>query len=237
MILTAQETHWLIVFDNVEDDKVLKANRPNVGQGDLLITCRSELLAESLATSLIEIPTFSTDESTALILQILNKSDMSTEETEATHNLSEQLGGLPLAIDIIAKNIKSSRRFRSVTEFLPYYERNRRTLHKRPKRDIRDITYSKDLETVWQTAFQSLDPIENKDANPDAARLIQLLCFVAPEAIPQWLFQTEVANYPKEWEFLRDDTRFARSINPATVLILIQYSGSRRLNWNFLIYR
>ncbi len=218
----------MIVFDNVEDDKVLKVNRLNVGQGDMLITCRSELLAESLATSLLEIPVFSIDESTTLILQILNKSDTSADEIEATYKLSEQLGGLPLAIDIIAKNIKSFGRFRSVTEFLPYYEQNRRALYKRPRRDIRDITYSKDPEAVWQTAFQSFDSVENKDANPDAAQLMQLLCFIAPEAIPQSLFQAELAKYPKEWEFLLDGNRFARSTDSAIIFILIQDSGLKR---------
>lgn len=192
-----------------------------MGQGDFLITCRSELLAESLAISPIEIPTFSTSESTALILQILNKSAVGPEETEATNRLSEQLGGLALAIDIIAKNIKTLRRFKSVVNSLPHYEQNRRTIHKRPRRGIRDITYSKDLRTVWRTAFQSLDPAENEDANPNTARLIKLLCFVAPEAIPQWLFQAKVSEYQKEWEFLHDDTRFALFSLPITIRLLM----------------
>jgi len=89
-----------MIFDNVEDSNVLQSNRPNVGKGSILITCRSEVLAESLTISPIEIPPFTTNESSALILQILNKSNhnISAEESAATKQLSEKLGGLALAI-------------------------------------------------------------------------------------------------------------------------------------------
>ena len=178
---------------------------PESGRGNVLVTCRSEFLAESVAASSIEIPTFSTDESTTLIFKILNKTDAGEDETLAANDLSEQLGGLALAIDIMSENIK--RRFQSVREFLPHYEQNRHSLHKLPEREVRDPTYSKDLDTVWRLAFESLDESVNPGANGDAARLLQLLCFVAPEAIPQWLFQTTVADCPAEWRFLYDDIR------------------------------
>lgn len=155
----------------------------------------------------IEVTKFSIDESTALIFQILNRPAANTEEIQAADALAEQLGGLALAIDIITKNIKTSRRFNSIAEFLPFYEQNRRALGKRHRRGIRDITYSKDLDTVWETAFATIDSNINPNANPDAVRLMDVLCFLAPEAIPQWLFQGNEENIPEHWQFLTDDER------------------------------
>lgn len=206
-MLTDAATDWLLIFDNVEDEELLSANLPKVGKGDILITCRSELLAESLEPSMaiVEVPPFSNDQTTQLILQILNKTPASVEQDElqATRLLSEQLGGLALAVDIVARNMKMSRRFKSVAEFLPYYEKNRRSMNKR--KGTRKLAYTKDLDTVWQIAFESLDTEVQLEA--DAAKLLSLLCFVAPEAIPE-VFQPEDFDFPEEWSLLGDETRF-----------------------------
>lgn len=206
-MLTESETDWLLIFDNVEDEEVLSANLPKVGQGDILITCRSELLVESLETSMaiVEVPPFSNDETTQLILQILNKTPTSVkdDELQATRTLSEQLGGLPLAVDIVARNMKMSPGFKSVVDFLPYYEKNRHLINKRE--GSRKLACAKDLDTVWQIAFESLDTEAQPEA--DAAKLLSLLCFVAPEAIAEF-FQPEGLNFPEEWSLLGDDERF-----------------------------
>ncbi|RWA07908.1 hypothetical protein EKO27_g7190 [Xylaria grammica] len=228
--LQTTKTQWLVIFDNVEDSKVLTDNQPKVGQGDVLITCRSELLAESTAMFPIEVTTFSTEESTSLIFQILNRSAVDSEEIQAAASLAEQLGGLALAIDIIAKSIKISRRFKNIGEFLPYYEENYRAL--RHRRGIRDVTYFKDLNTVWETAFATINPEFNPDVNPDAIRLMEILCFIAPEAIPQSLFRADKTKCPESWRFLIDDQKFEDAkvelldlslirINPETGLISI----------------
>lgn len=180
---------------------------PKGGQGDVLITCRSGLLAESLVPSPIEITSFSVSESTGLLLKILNKCDASLEEVNAAKALSEKLGGLPLAIDVIGKNIRAARKFKTIADFLPFYEKNQHALRKRSERGMRDVTYSKDLATVWETAFESLNYEVNNNANPDTVKLMLLLCLVGPGAIPQWLFQVPISVYPEEWKFLNNNTR------------------------------
>lgn len=206
-LLTNTETDWLVIFDNVEDDEILSASSPKVGQGDILITCRSELLAESLETSMatIEVLPFSTDETTQLILQILDKTPASVkrDEMQATRTLSEQLGGLALAVDIVARNMKTSHRFKSVVDFLSYYEKNRLSMDKR--KVPHGLGYTKDLDTAWEIAFASLDTEVQPEA--DAAKLLRLLCFMAPEAIPE-LFQPEELMFPEEWSLLNDGGRF-----------------------------
>jgi hypothetical protein len=148
-------------------------------------------LAATPAAASIEVPTFTVDESSELMLQILNWQDISLDEVEASRDLSEKLGGLALVLDIIAKQVRT--RKKSIREFLPYYDEHHRTLHKRPKRGIIDPYYDKDLLTVWRPAFE--------DLSLDSAKLISLLCFVAPESIPQWLLIQEMT-LPEEWMFL-----------------------------------
>jgi hypothetical protein len=53
-----------------------------------------------------------------MIFKILSRKPAAADEVEATNRLSTKLGGLPLAVDIIAKQIRLSRRFRSVAEYL-----------------------------------------------------------------------------------------------------------------------
>ncbi|KAL9009768.1 MAG: hypothetical protein Q9173_005235 [Seirophora scorigena] len=113
---------WLLILDNVEDQKVLSEDWPRTGNGSILVTCRSEILAASPAAVAIEIPAFTTNESGELIMNIMSKENASKDGHLAAHELSEKLGGLALAIDIVAKQIKIRRRFRTIRDCLPYYD-------------------------------------------------------------------------------------------------------------------
>ena len=186
-------------MDNVEDQKVLRENWPTSGNGSILVTCRSEILAASPAAVAIEVPTFTTAESGELIMNIMNRKISTEDEVLAAHELSKKLGGLALAIDIVAKQIKTRKRFKTIRDFLPYYDQHRRTLHKRPKIGIFDPYYSKDIDTVWQTAFENLPP--------DSAHLMSLFCFTAPEGIPQWILEPK-GEMPPGWEFMSDPDEY-----------------------------
>ena len=126
-------------------------------------------------------------------MNIINRKASTEDEVMAAHELSEKLGGLALAIDIVTKQIKTPKRFKTIRDFLPYYDQNHRTLHKRPKTGIVDPYYSKDIDTIWHTAFENL--------SPDAALLMSLFCFTAPEGIPQWILEPK-GEMPPGWEFL-----------------------------------
>lgn len=184
------------MFDNVEDQSTLQANWPASGYGSILVTCRCEKVATSPAERSLEVLVFVPSEGAQLISKILRRNSVDEDEVSASKDLSEELGGLPMAIVVISKKIFV--RKKSVREFIPYYEKNRRTLQKRQKSDINDIYYDKDLEGVWKTAF--------KDVSPLTGSLLLLLCFFAPDAIPNTLVtlsEDDAANLvPENWNFL-----------------------------------
>ncbi|KAL6802676.1 P-loop containing nucleoside triphosphate hydrolase protein [Trichoderma sp. SZMC 28013] len=118
--LQRTDVPWLLVFDNVESQADLQTYWPTAGQGRILVTCRSEILAGTgLIARSLEVPPFTVSESTEMILQITEQCEAPETEVEAAREVSGELGGLALAIDITAKHIKNSRRFRSVQEFIP----------------------------------------------------------------------------------------------------------------------
>ncbi|KAK3291921.1 P-loop containing nucleoside triphosphate hydrolase protein [Chaetomium fimeti] len=173
---------WLLVLDGVEDQDQLVGSWPTVGRGRILVTYRGQLLAESgPAATLLEVPAFTITQSTELILRILDEDPAMADEVKATNELSAKLGGLPLAVDAIAKQIKTSRQFRSVAEYLPYFEQNESSALKSPRRWTSNFWYLKNLDGLWQSDFDKLD--EN------ASRLLGILCFMSPESIPMFLFQ------------------------------------------------
>lgn len=101
-------------MDNVEDPKVLRENWPTSGNGGILVTCRSKILAASPAGVAIEAPTFTNAESGELIMDIMKRKISTEDEVLATHELSEKLGGLALSIDIVTKQIKTRKRFNTI---------------------------------------------------------------------------------------------------------------------------
>jgi len=172
----------------------LKDSKPVTGSGSILITCRSEFLAASFCGAPVEVGTFNASEGAEMLLKVLGRVSHSEKEFEYSLELSKHLGGLALAIDIIGKQIRV--RKKTLEQFLPFYYEHRRLLNKIPKRArIKNEYYSKDLDTVWQTSFDRL--------SPSAARLIRLICFVAPDNIPESLF-TEGENLPPDYTFLID---------------------------------
>jgi NB-ARC domain len=202
------DVRWLLIFDNVEDPDLLIQNWPVSGSGCILVTCRNEVVALAPAASALEIPVFSKNEGSEFIIQMLAR-DVTLEERESSLELSEKLGGLPLALDMMAKQVRARRK--TVTQFLPYYERNRKLLYKNTRRGIASPYYSKDLETVWKTAFENL--------GASGAGLMSLLCFFAPDGIPVSVLEASTEPLVG-YEFLRMSEEY-ESLHTFDVVVLI----------------
>jgi hypothetical protein len=137
------------------------------------------MMATAPAASAIEVPKFTNQEGAKLILRILSREEKEGDDEQCASELSEKLGGLALAIDMMAKQIRT--RKKTIKQFKLYYDEHHKILHKLPKRGIYNPYYSKGLDTVWNTAF------ENLEENPQS--FMALLTYFAPESIPQKLWE------------------------------------------------
>lgn len=192
---------WLIVFDNVEDSDLLQQNWPKaaIGNGSIIVTCRSEIAAASPAADSLEVPTFNVDEGSELFLRFLAKTSPTENDIAVARELSNRLGGLALGLELMAKQARV--RKKPLDQFLNFYDEHRKSLEKTPKRGIHNPYYGKDLETVWKAAFDNL--------SGPASAMMSLLCFVAPDAIPQTLFDIRCEGIAKptvigDFGFLED---------------------------------
>ena len=189
-----------MVFDNVDDNDLLTSNWPSTGHGQIVVTCRSELVAASPAAGAVEIPPFTREEGGTLLLRLARKTEVTDDDRSAAEELSEMLGGLALAIEITASQIFVKKK--SMKQFLPYFKKHKQSLRAPPRYAPTNPYYSQTLKTVWQTAFESLD--EN------SSHLLGLVCFFAPDDIPRGIINTDDP-IPGTWPFLTDIDEYVSS--------------------------
>ncbi|PVH69154.1 hypothetical protein DL98DRAFT_439632 [Cadophora sp. DSE1049] len=175
--LQITDVSWLIVFDNVESNELLNQHWPKSGCGQVLVTCRSSLIAASPAARQLEVQPFGDHEAGELLLRLAGRSTVDAAERNSAEQIAGLLGGLPLGIDIIARQILVKKK--SMQEFLPHFQNNKPSLRVPPRYAPGNPYYTKNLVTVWQTAFESLSDEANK--------LLSIITFIAPDGIPRFL--------------------------------------------------
>lgn len=189
--LSVLDVSWLIVFDNVESNEILNQHWPKSGSGQVLVTCRSELIAAPPAAHQLEVKPFDNLEASELLLRLAGRLTADDSERNSAEEIASLLGGLPLGIDIIARQIRVKKK--SMQEFLPYFKNNKPSLRIPPRYAPGNPYYSKNLATVWQTAFEGL--------SDEANNLLSIITFIAADGIPRLLLNPtrEVEN---TWSFL-----------------------------------
>lgn len=97
---TYDEANWLVIFDNVDDSEVLEDYWPIFSSGAILITSRDPLTRTMLSqTALnIDLKSFEDEEGASY----LRKMTSNTEDVGLAVQISNQFGGLPLALSQMA---------------------------------------------------------------------------------------------------------------------------------------
>jgi hypothetical protein len=127
------------------------------------------------------------------MLRLLGKHEHNDEETTAARELANRVGGLAIAIDILSRQIYMHKR--TINQFREMYDENRKKLLLHPKRGAKNLYYDKDASSIWSTTFETMS--ENN------ARLLSLLCFIAPDEVPQGMLSPSDAD-GLSWPFLQD---------------------------------
>lgn len=153
---------------------------PQTRQGSILITCRSISVADQLSAQILNLPPFTKPEGAGLLLALLNHSVTGGNEEEAGEELSELLGGLPLALNMMGSQIRT--RYMNIKKFIPFYKANYQGLHGSSKTSSA-LYYQNTLATIWRFSFTALQS--------EASLLLAILSHLAPDSIPETLFTAD----------------------------------------------
>ena len=175
---STQRASWLLVFDGVEDGKVLNEFWPYNAPGSILITSRNP---HSWSASL-ELKPFSIWEATEYLFRLTER-DITPDEQVAATAIATRLGGLPLALSQMA-GIIAYQDF-TFADFLRSFEQHdgsEKFLNWRISDNQRSLSnYEYNVASVW--AFDRLG---------EGAHLINIISMLDPDAIPEALFTSPV---------------------------------------------
>ena len=184
----SQQTHWLIIFDNLNDVSIVKEYLPaTTGKGHTLITTRNPN-AMSIPAEGLEIGVLDVRSASDLLLRRSGVPIDSKAEAEAAKIVAE-LGFLPLAIEQAAGYIREA--WKDISTFLPMYQTHRKELHRR--RPSGNWDYKSSISTTWLLAFTTIEREE-----PLAGKLLQLFAFLNPDLILIDFLQAGVEGLPDD---------------------------------------
>ncbi|TVY47452.1 hypothetical protein LOCC1_G002772 [Lachnellula occidentalis] len=179
---TTSEATWLLIFDNADDPMILADYWPQ-GSGSILVTSRDPLAKRMFTRrpSGLDLGPLTQQDSLSLfnhLTTIFNE-----PEDDKARQISDALGGVPLAISQMAGIIR--RQDLTLSEFFELYtdHEEHASLYE-TKFDTNLVTYRHSLSTVW--AFEKL--------KPQARQLLELISFLDPDAIGEDLLMEASAD-------------------------------------------
>lgn len=177
---------WLLIFDNADDPMILADYWPQAN-GSILITSRDPLTKSMFTnrSSGLDLGPLSQEDSLSLFNHLTESSNEPEDDT--ARQISDELGGVPLAISQMAGIIR--RQDFTLSEFFELYtdHEEHASLYE-TKFDTNLVTYRHSLSTVW--AFEKL--------KPQARQLLELVSFLDPDVIGEDLLMEASAELLSE---------------------------------------
>jgi hypothetical protein len=163
--LADSQEPWMLVFDNAPDRSSVARFVPPAGPGQMLITSQNQIWPPGQA---LEVPVLNPQVAADFLVGRTGDLDR-----QAALDLTEELGGLPLALEQAAAYVQASGH--TLGEYLASFRQRRPDLLSRGE----PTGYPQTVATTWRLAFEDLE-----QAAPGAVGLLRLSAFCAPEAIP-----------------------------------------------------
>ena len=183
---------WLVIYDNVDHERLLAPYWPQAIHDHAIVTIRNHTLVYEFATLGLEIPSWDAKAGSEFLLFLLKDSisrDMQAEKLSASE-LAERLSGHALDISHMAGLIQ--RRSWSITEFMRIYLKDPSRLHKT------------ELQAVWDISFRTLEK--------DSRMFLGVASFLVSDHVAQELFEiNEEDGLSKDLEFCTNDLRYIRT--------------------------
>ena len=172
---------WLLILDNADEPKIVREFLPTKFDGHILLTTRAQALG-GLAQG-IDVDIFTPELGALFLLRRATLieangviDDAVAQDRAVAMQISEELGGLPLALDQAGAYIEETSC--SLTDYLGLYcTRRAEVLNERG-----GLTgdHPDSVATTWSLSFQRVE-----EKNAAAADLMRLCAFLAPDAIPE----------------------------------------------------
>ena len=194
---------WLLIWDNVEKFEHIRSYWPS-STGSLLLTTRYKTVAIVKGESLALKP-FNGSEAWALFTKLMKWNNLTTveeAEIEAARLLLAKLQGLALGIRQMAALIKV--KGKGVAHFLNRYRKGRIRDDGSSKLD----DYSFSLDTIWQTAFNTL---KKKGAQQKGYgfQLLGVMTYFSPDCIPNIMYNgAKLGEVPASLSFCKDEDEY-----------------------------
>ena len=166
---------WLLILDNADDTALLEEYIPINPKGHILLTSRATLFGNLGISNPIELGKMMLDEAKDFVLKRTRRGLQSLSELEALSKIAEDLGYLPLALELAGAYINkakcsfadylSSYRGRGLTQlqlFPPVVEK-----------------YPKSVANSWLLNFEQVEKISKASAD-----LLRASAFLNPDNIP-----------------------------------------------------
>ncbi|KAL9036908.1 MAG: hypothetical protein Q9214_005929 [Letrouitia sp. 1 TL-2023] len=182
---------WLIVFDNLDEDKIIANYWPSGAPGSVIVTTRDPLVKEEKAPSEqdVKVPPLKQHHAVALLRKRLPKYLCSEESDETLSRVVDVLGCWPLAIVQMAGKMRRLKQ--TPTKFLLAYgkEYERHRYHR--SLELHQDGYDLSFTSIWNL----------NDLDPHVAALLSVISLLSPDAIPEFVLEDEdenagSSNYP-----------------------------------------
>jgi tetratricopeptide (TPR) repeat protein len=177
----ATHTRWLLLLDNADDLTLARDYLPPAGRGHTLLTTRASNMGR-LAHP-IEVDTLGSEPGALLLLRRTYHlaADAPLEQTQEGERaiamqISQELGGLPLALDQAGAYIEETQC--SLVDYLLLYRNQRAALLKQRGGLVPD--HPEPVATTWSLSFAQVE-----HSSPVAADLLRVCAFLHPDAIPE----------------------------------------------------
>jgi len=174
-------TRWLLLLDNADELALVQDFLPPAGRGHTLLTTRAASMGR--LAQRMEVDALDSEPGALLLLRRADwlGLDATLEQAEASERalaftITQELGGLPLALDQAGAYIEETRC--SLADYLQFYRSHRAELLKERGGKVPD--HPEPVAATWSLSFAQV-----QKRSLAAADLLRVCAFLHPDAIPE----------------------------------------------------